>query len=309
MTRPFSKHWTGWLCSLPTTVATLVTMVAAGLLSAGSLLAVHRLIPHHLRSLHNDIAGFVLAIVGVIYAVLLAFIAIAVWENYTAADNLVQTEANLVGDLYRATISLPDDVARGLRRDLFAYTEAVVKTEWPELAGGKVMQHAGWLALDDVHLKLAALHQEDQGTLAAQTSMLRMLNQLYDVRRGRFHAAAASLPQILWWNLLAVARSWSSSAAFSGAPTCHARSHGRAAGCIDRPCADADRAARQPLQGPQPRLRRTLRLAVESGRDDGLSRLHGAGDARAIDRRTDQGLCSASRARHSTIGHAARRYA
>jgi Protein of unknown function (DUF4239) len=194
---------TGLLCSLPTTLATVVAMVVAGLLSAGCLLAVHRLIPHNLRSLHNDIAGFVLAIVGVIYAVLLAFIAIAVWENYTAADNLVQTEANLVGDLYRATISLPDDVAQGLRRDLFAYTEAVGKTEWPELAGGKVMQHGGWLALDNVHLKLAALHQEDPGTLAAQTSMLHMLNQLYDVRRGRFHAAAASLPEILWWNLLA----------------------------------------------------------------------------------------------------------
>ena len=32
--------------------------------------------------------------------------------------------------------------------------------------------------------------------------MVRTLNQLYDARRGRFHAAIATLPAILWWNLL-----------------------------------------------------------------------------------------------------------
>src|ERR1700709_2294101 len=62
---------TDWLCGLPTTLATLIAVFGAGLLSAGGLMVVHPMIPHRMRSQHNDIAGFVLAIVGVIYAVLL----------------------------------------------------------------------------------------------------------------------------------------------------------------------------------------------------------------------------------------------
>src|ERR1700761_3455815 len=36
-----------------------------------------------------------------------------------------------------------------------------------------------------------------------QAEMLRMLNELYDARRGRFHSASVELPPVLWWNLLA----------------------------------------------------------------------------------------------------------
>jgi hypothetical protein len=175
----------------------------AAILSTGCLFLVHYAVPHRLRSLHNDVAGFMLAIVGVIYAVLLAFIAIAVWQGYTAADGLVQTEASLVNDMYRGTVSLPPDLAQRLRHDLYAYTDTVVHQEWPQMTKAVPAQLQGWLILDHFHLGLTGLHPQDAPTLAAQTSMLQLLNKLYDVRRGRFTAAGASLPAIIWWNLLA----------------------------------------------------------------------------------------------------------
>ena len=98
-----------WLCLLPTTVAVLIAVFGAAGFSVACMFVTHYAIPHPLRSQHNDLAGFVLAIVGVIYAVLLAFIAVAVWQSYADVDSLVQTEANLVDDLYRDTISLPPD--------------------------------------------------------------------------------------------------------------------------------------------------------------------------------------------------------
>jgi Protein of unknown function (DUF4239) len=192
-----------WLCTLPPTLATLLAVGLAAALSVGCLFAIHAVIPHRLRSLHNDVAGFVLAIVGVIYAVLLAFIAIAVWQSYTAADDLVQTEANLVDDLYRSTISLPPGLATTLRQDLYSYTETVMQQEWPQMTTSMPARIPGWLSLDHFHLGLIGLHPQDASTLAAQSSMLQLLNKLYDVRRGRYHAAESSLPAILWWNLLA----------------------------------------------------------------------------------------------------------
>jgi len=190
-----------WLCLLPTTVAVLVAVLGSAALSIAGLLVAHRVIPHPLRSAHNDLAGFVLAIIGVIYAVLLAFIAVAVWESYTDAGNLVQTEADMVDDLYRDTISLPPDLALKLRQDLYDYTETVVEKEWPRMEAAMPSHLHGWRVLDDVHLKLVAFEPHNPSQVNAQSAMLQTLRKLYDVRRGRFHAAEDGLPAVVWWNL------------------------------------------------------------------------------------------------------------
>ena len=190
-----------WLCQIPTTLAVLIAVVGSAALAVAGLLAFHATVPHELRSLHNDLAGFVLAIVGVIYAVLLAFIAVAVWQNYTDVDNLVQMEANLVGDLYQDTVGLPPDIAQQLRQNLFDYTETVVHKEWPHMMASMPSRLKGWRTLGSFHLTLTQFKPQDAPTLAVQTEMLGTLDKLYDVRRGRFHAASAGLPAIVWWNL------------------------------------------------------------------------------------------------------------
>jgi hypothetical protein len=50
------------------------------LLSLGGLELVERLVPAQTRQKHNDVAGFIYAALGVIYAVLIALVVIAVWE-------------------------------------------------------------------------------------------------------------------------------------------------------------------------------------------------------------------------------------
>jgi hypothetical protein len=178
-------------------------MAGAAGISVLGLLAIHYVVPHNLRRTHNDVSGFTLAIVGVVYAVLLAFIAVAVWQGFGEADALVQTEANLAGDLYRDSVALPDPLATKLRHTLFVYAETVVQEEWPVLAVGRVEEDAGWQLLDLFHADLAQFHASDLSTASTQAEMLHLLNGLYDARRGRFHAATASLPSVLWWNLLA----------------------------------------------------------------------------------------------------------
>lgn len=192
-----------WFSSLPTTEAVLLAMLASTAAATAGLFIVHPVIPHRMRSVHNDVSGFILATVGVVYAVLLAFIAVAVWQDFDQADRLVQTEANLVGDLYRDTAALPDPTAQALRHYLFVYAETVVQDEWPALSAGRVEEAAGWQLLDRFHLDLVQLHAPDPGTVSLQAGMVNLLNELYDARRGRFHAATTDLPSILWWNLLA----------------------------------------------------------------------------------------------------------
>ena len=125
-----------WLSDLPTTLAVIVSVLVGSGLSALGLLVIHPLLPHGVRSTHNDVSGFIFAGVGVTYAVLLAFVAVAVWQNFAQIDSQVQTEANLVGNLYRDTVAFPEPSASKLRHFLFVYAEIVVQDEWPALAAG-----------------------------------------------------------------------------------------------------------------------------------------------------------------------------
>ena len=56
-----------------------------------------------LRRAHNDLAGFTIAVIGVLYAVLLAFIAIATWESFSKASDIVENESDFAGSIYLDT--------------------------------------------------------------------------------------------------------------------------------------------------------------------------------------------------------------
>ena len=57
-------------------------VVGLPLLTVAVQAVVRRLAPSIVEGEHNDVAGFLIAVVGVVYAVTLAFIVIVTWEEY-----------------------------------------------------------------------------------------------------------------------------------------------------------------------------------------------------------------------------------
>ena len=84
-------------------------MIGAICLAAlAGLELVQRLVPADSRRPHNDVAGFIYAALGVIYAVLLALVVIAVWETYGAASETVEQEANALAEIAWLGNRLPE---------------------------------------------------------------------------------------------------------------------------------------------------------------------------------------------------------
>ena len=82
---------------------------------------------------NNEVAGFKYAVVGVLYAVLLAFVVIAVWEDYSATEDSVRDEAKAAIDLYHLALSLPDGGEK-IQRAVKEYTNSVYpanRYSWP----------------------------------------------------------------------------------------------------------------------------------------------------------------------------------
>jgi uncharacterized protein DUF4239 len=191
-----------WIYNQPTWFVGSVIVGLFVLVSCLGLGIVHRLVPVKIRRSHNDIVGFTIAVVGVAYAVLLAFIAVATWETFRKSDNVVGDEASYVGDVFRNTIGLPDDLARKLRQHLDEYIDVVIKQEWPAQQEGHLEEASwqrGWDILADVHFEIARFRPANAGEAVLQGQLLRSLNSLYDARRGRLLAAAEHVTLVIWW--------------------------------------------------------------------------------------------------------------
>ena len=81
--------------------AFIMIIVAAVLLALLGLALVRRTVPHDRLARHTDVAGYVYAVIGVIYAVILAQVVIAAWQEYRDARAVAGDEANAVLNLAR----------------------------------------------------------------------------------------------------------------------------------------------------------------------------------------------------------------
>jgi hypothetical protein len=163
---------------------------------------VRRFVSHHTLARHNDVAGFVYATMGVTYAVVLAFVVIAVWENYAATREVADREASAVGALYRLTNGFPAPQQGAAQEALLGYAEAAVDEEWPAMADQEAPGPGTSTALDELYAVysradfVTAVNPEQYG------ESLRLLDEVSAERRGRVLASNSGLPTILWLVLI-----------------------------------------------------------------------------------------------------------
>jgi chromate transport protein ChrA len=89
-----------FLAGLPLWVAAILLVVLPTMAAMCGPVLMRRRIGLERLASNNEIAGFKFATVGVIYAVLLAFAEIVVWEKFSDAETAVVQEAGASATLY-----------------------------------------------------------------------------------------------------------------------------------------------------------------------------------------------------------------
>src|SRR5580658_6521033 len=89
-------------------------------------LVVRKAIHGHIAEGHNDVLVPIFLTAGVIYAVLLGFMVVAVWENYQAAHDNASEEAAMLVPLYRQTTVMAPEKGAEMQRLIREYAENVV---------------------------------------------------------------------------------------------------------------------------------------------------------------------------------------
>lgn len=183
--------WSGFLIILGTLVGV-----------AACIYVVQRFVPHPLREQHNDVAGFIFAAVGVLYAVLLAFVVIAVWENHATARETTFKEADELAGLYWVSRELPLPLGAELEAQTLEYAKTVMHKEWPMMTEHKSSPEATQL----VYRLREGVMSYTPGGPREEILYERAVNHLEDMasaRRERLNQVDEDVPTLLWIALIA----------------------------------------------------------------------------------------------------------
>ena len=86
----------------------LLVVSMSVLVAVAGLALVQRMVPSTVRKQHNDVAGFIYAVLGVAYAVLLGLVIIAVWEGFAEARDTAHREASELAEVFWLAHRLPE---------------------------------------------------------------------------------------------------------------------------------------------------------------------------------------------------------
>ena len=181
-----------------TAVYGVLTVCIVALVAVAGLEAVRRLVPAERRREHNDVAGFIYAVVGVIYAVLLALMVIAVWEEHEEAKATVREEANELADVYWLAHRFPEPEGPRIQELARSYAAVVAEEEWPVMARGGGSSPEAWALMDEMRLGVQGLEVRTQAEQVLFEQGLERVDALADARRARMVEAEEGIPAVLW---------------------------------------------------------------------------------------------------------------
>jgi hypothetical protein len=146
----------------------------------------------------TEIAGFKFGTIGVLYAVLLAFAIIVVWEKYSDAELDVVQEAGAAENIYRLSQGLSDKARVAVLRSVANYLKTAINVDWPTMDQGATSDTrvATKQALDAVYAALVS--STGQGDSTVVSEMLRQVELVTQSRRARLVASGGAVPKALW---------------------------------------------------------------------------------------------------------------
>jgi len=190
------------ILSVPELAAELAVVAAVVALCV----VLHALLQRRFRSevlrRHNDVAGYLFSAVGVLYAVVLGFVVVVVWQKYDAAVSNVENEVDATGNLYHVVDAYPAARRAAIRAGLTAYADTVVRIEWPAMARDQGVPELGATRLEQVSYAIDTFAPANFQQLAAQQAAIVSQQRLFDARRARLIATVPAVPGVLWFALI-----------------------------------------------------------------------------------------------------------
>ncbi len=144
---------------------------------------------------NNEVAGLIFGALSLIYSLILAFVIVAVWENYDELNKTVEQEGDKLNSILAHSLTLPDTLKQPLTKAISTYCDQVVNKEW-KMQETEENLHPS--AIPSLRLMLLRLQPQN----ALQQSLYNVidddLSTISDLRRARLSHTQSHVPPLVW---------------------------------------------------------------------------------------------------------------
>ena len=139
---------------------------------------------------------------GILFALLVGFVAVEVWNNFDKAKAAVTTEASALRAVVLLAGAFPDEQRTRIYALVNRHIDESVNKEWPEMAEQRATLAILPTALiEALHVTLG-LKPADDSQRAAQLEMLKELHIALDARRQRIVISEFAVGTVKWLGIL-----------------------------------------------------------------------------------------------------------
>jgi hypothetical protein len=184
--------------SLPTFLMCSIAILTGAGISIIALLIIRRKLNWETFQENHEVGGFLFNALGLIYAVLIAFVVFATWDDYNKAKVYCENEANVLQDLYLDTEGLPESSRPAIREKIMEYLIQVIEQDWQMLSKGisNPVSRKTLMELNLLYSEMDDLSTDKEKVYFAES--LSKLNQVTEYRRLRNLSSQNHIPAVIW---------------------------------------------------------------------------------------------------------------
>jgi hypothetical protein len=194
-----------WLPNLPVPWMALVVFLGTYFIAALIYLIVMRLAVDEQARAFKALSPGMLPPLGIIFGLLVGFIAVQVWSDFDRAKLSVTTEASALRAVILLSQTLPKEQETHIRALINRHVEVAVNQEWPAMAHERATLTNLPVALMEALKDTLALKPTDDTQRMVQRDIIGGFQNALDARRQRIIISQSTVGSVKWAGLILLA--------------------------------------------------------------------------------------------------------
>ena len=143
---------------------------------------------------NNEVTGIIFGAIGLIYSLMLAFVIVAVWDDYNNLDKTIETETDRLNSILAHTSNLPDKLKAIVGKSIYDYCDQVVNQEW-RMQKTRIEYPS---AIPVLRQELLNIQPESQIQERVFDAVDKDLSSISDLHRERLSHTHTQMPPLIW---------------------------------------------------------------------------------------------------------------
>jgi Protein of unknown function (DUF4239) len=194
-----------WLPNLPVVWIAVVVLAAMALLTAGIYLLVMRLAEGERADALKAVSPGMLPPMGILFALIVGFLAVGVWDEVERAEEAVADEASALRSVVILSDDLPPDLGVRMRSLIRRQIQDAVNDEWPAMHEQRADLTAVPAPLSDALHLAVGFEARSDGEALTQGELVTSIQSALDARRQRIVVSESGINSVKWAGLVALA--------------------------------------------------------------------------------------------------------